>query len=114
MGLSPLRLGKYLSEVAQSHSRNIAENKVPFGHKGFDKRMQEIFSEYKYHKPQGIAENVAMNSQGDDDKIVGQWLASSGHRKNIEGDYNWTGIGKIVDKNGSIYVTQIFLRLPEH
>jgi uncharacterized protein YkwD len=112
-GLSPLRLGKYLSEVAESHSRNIAENKIPFGHQGFDKRTEEIFSEYKYQKPQSIAENVAMNSQGGDAKIVEQWLASVGHRKNIEGDYNWTGIGKIVDRNGSVYVTQIFLRLKE-
>jgi uncharacterized protein YkwD len=42
-GLSALRFGKYLSEVAQSHSRNIAENKIPFGHKDFDKRTEEIF-----------------------------------------------------------------------
>jgi len=113
-GLSPLYHGKYLSEIAAAHSRDMAELKIPFGHKGFDKRSQEIFSEYKFYRPQAFAENVVMNYCDDDKKIVELWLASSSHRKNIEGDYNWTGIGKIIDKNGMVYVTQVFLKIKGH
>jgi uncharacterized protein YkwD len=43
-------------------------------------------------------------------KVVDGWLHSPGHKKNIEGDYNFTGIGVSKDKNGRIYYTQIFLR----
>jgi uncharacterized protein YkwD len=37
------------------------------------------------------------------------WLNSPGHRKNIEGPYNLTGIAMAKAKDGTMYFTQIFI-----
>ncbi len=42
--------------------------------------------------------------------MVEQWLTSPGHKRNIVGNYNITGIGIARDKQGKLYYTQIFLR----
>jgi uncharacterized protein YkwD len=58
---------------------------------------------------EGGAENVAYNYKNAQD-VVRNWIASSGHRRNIEGNYNLTGIGLARDRRGKLYFTQIFLR----
>ncbi len=54
------------------------------------------------------AENVAYG-QMSAEEVVDGWLHSPGHRQNIEGDYNLTGIGVAQNKDGVIYFTQIFV-----
>jgi uncharacterized protein YkwD len=109
-GLTELKLSNNISSEAKEHSVEMANNSVAFGHTGFDKRMNTVFSEFD--QPHGIAENVAM-SPFSAQSIVKMWLNSSGHKKNIEGDFNFTGIGLAYDKNGYAYVTQIFLLAEE-
>ncbi len=43
---------------------------------------------------------------------VNAWLASTGHRQNIEGDYHLTGVGVASPDNDSLtfYFTQIFIK----
>jgi uncharacterized protein YkwD len=55
------------------------------------------------------AENVAYG-QLSAKAVVDGWLKSAPHKKNIEGNYNLTGIGLAKDRKGVIYFTQIFLR----
>jgi len=43
-------------------------------------------------------------------EVVDGWLHSPGHKRNIEGDFIFTGIGHARDKKGDIYFTQIFSR----
>jgi uncharacterized protein YkwD len=43
------------------------------------------------------------------EEIVRGWLASPGHRKNIEGSYAFTGVGVVRSASGKLYVTQIFV-----
>ncbi len=56
-----------------------------------------------------VAENVAQNYD-----TVGQafegWLNSPGHKKNIEGDFNYSAISIKPNNNGDFYFTQIFFR----
>lgn len=106
LGLSALQPNAVVAAAAERHSKNMGTNKVPFGHDGFDERVATI---RKQVKPcNAWAENVAYC--GDDAKeAVDMWLHSPGHRKNIEGDYNVTGIGISKGNNGSFYFTQIFL-----
>jgi uncharacterized protein YkwD len=104
--LGALTLNAVISEEATKHSQAMADQRVSFGHEGFETRMHNIFS--RFENPLGIAENVAYTS-ADAKTVTQQWLASSGHRKNIEGDYNLTGIGIAHDLRGRVYVTQIFL-----
>lgn len=104
-GLSPLKMNSVMNEVAQKHSQDMANHVVPFSHQGFGKRMNKLFSEFKHSR--GIAENVAY-AYHDTKGIVRLWLNSSGHRRNIEGKFNLTGIGVAYDGK-RVYVTQIFL-----
>lgn len=106
-GLDQLKLNRFLSEQAKNHSLEMAENKTPFGHAGFNQRVRNIFNRFQ---SQAIAENVAFTNE-EAKTVVKLWLNSRGHRKNIEGNYNMTGIGLAYDKYGRVYVTQIFLKM---
>ncbi len=105
-GLSPLKMDKRISNIAKAHSQLMAEDRIPFGHAGWKERMNVIFQQFQ--PVYGPSENVAYSFR-DAKGIVAGWLKSRPHRKNIEGNYNLTGIGVARDCHGSTYVTQIFL-----
>jgi uncharacterized protein YkwD len=105
--LPPLQMVKEISLAAHQHSVDMAENKMPFGHDEFHSRVHSLGN--KYENIDAAAENVAYTSSNPKE-IASMWLNSYGHRKNIEGDYNLTGIGIAHGEHGKTYVTQIFLR----
>lgn len=108
-GLVPLVLQESISEQARTHSQEMAATTVPFGHDGFPDRIQAIA---KAISLSAAAENVAYNkgySEPATEAVQG-WLNSRGHRQNIEGKYNKTGIGIIKNASGEYYFTQIFVR----
>lgn len=105
--LSPLKLNEIASQEAVQHSRDMANKSVPFGHTQFNQRIKHLYK--KFEPCRGGAENVAfykLNAK----KLVDAWIASPGHRRNIEGNYNVTGIGIAHGKPGWAYYTQIFVR----
>ncbi|MDZ7962697.1 MAG: CAP domain-containing protein [Aulosira sp. DedQUE10] len=106
-GLSKLTLNANITRQARIHSQNMANGKVPFSHQGFERRVTVLPIIYK-----SAGENVAFN-QGYSDPaaqaVIG-WLNSPGHLKNIRGKYNLTGIGVAANKQGEVYLTQIFLQ----
>ena len=104
--LKPLTMNNIASEEAKKHSSDMARHSIPFGHKGFNNRIKRLYKEIK--QCQGGAENVAYNYKTAK-IVVEQWLTSPGHRRNIVGNYNLTGVGIARDKRGKIYYTQIFL-----
>jgi len=108
-GLPPLSLDSRITEQARIHSRNMASGKVGFSHAGFNQRVQVIARAIPLST---AAENVAYN-QGYSNpatQAVQGWLNSSGHRANIEGKYNRTGVGVAKNARGQYYFTQIFIR----
>ncbi len=105
--LAPLMMSTVISEEAAKHSRDMAKKIMPFGHTGFNDRIKRLYQQIK--ECRGGAENVAYYKL-DAKKLVEQWIASPGHRRNIEGNYNLTGIGIAHNKKGWAYYTQIFLR----
>jgi uncharacterized protein YkwD len=107
-GLSALQMNSSISLEAKHHSMDMAEHKTPFGHQGFNSRVSRLFTTIK--RSDGAAENVAYLPGNNANNVVKLWLHSSGHRRNIEGHYNLTGIGMAYDQHGTVYVTQIFLR----
>ena len=110
-GLSPLSLDSRISKLARTHSQNMANGAVPFGHDGFEQRVQALAKAIPYL---AAAENVASN-QGYNDpatQAVQGWLKSDGHRRHIEGQYNLTGIGIALNAKGQYYFTQIFVNVP--
>lgn len=108
-GLPALTWNATIAEQSRIHSQNMASGKVPFSHDGFQQRVTAIAKTVTYR---GAAENVAYN-QGFSDpatKAVQGWLKSTGHRTNIEGNYNLSGIGVAKNAKGEYYFTQIFIR----
>ncbi len=106
-GLAPLELDNRIVDQCRKHSDDMAKGSVPFGHEGYDQRMKATGV-----KHEASSENVAYNQGMEDpatDAVKG-WIASKGHRQNIEGNYNLTGMGVVKNKSGEYYFTQIFLK----
>ncbi|MDP3269374.1 MAG: CAP domain-containing protein [Legionella sp.] len=106
-GLSPLILNESISIEARKHSQDMANHKMPFGHNQFLTRIQRLHVQIK--NSGAAAENVAYNYKDGHD-VVKNWLLSPGHKRNIDGNYDLTGIGIARDGKGKLYFTQIFLR----
>lgn len=107
--LPPLKLDSRISQQARKHSEAMAKGKVPFSHDGFDNRIKVIAKSLDYRS---AAENVAFN-QGyskPEQQAVEGWIKSTGHRKNMEGNYDTTGIGVSKNAEGEYYLTQIFIK----
>lgn len=107
IGLSILKMNSKITEVALTHSRNMATGQTPFGHDGFDSRVEQLRTEIT--NVYAEAENVAYGANTAKE-VVNMWLHSPGHKKNIEGKYNLTGIGIVEDDSGTLFFTQLFLR----
>jgi uncharacterized protein YkwD len=109
-GLSQLKMDNDMVREAKQHSLDMATHRMPFGHQDFIKRIDHLHQRVK--NSGAGAENVAYNYK-DARTVVQQWLLSPGHKRNIDGNYNLTGIGIARDHQGKIYYTQIFLRTGE-
>lgn len=94
-----------ISAEALKHSASMAGGKTAFGHEGFDGRVGSI--KRQLASTRKFAENVAYGHL-DAKEVVDVWINSPGHRRNIEGAYNVTGIGTAKRADGTIFFTQIF------
>ncbi|MEP6489485.1 CAP domain-containing protein [Microcoleus vaginatus GB2-A3] len=105
--LPPLNIDPRISQIARIHSENMANGKVSFSHDGFEGRAEAITIPYK-----SVAENLAYNLGYSDPvrNAVEGWIKSDGHRKNMEGQFNVTGIGVAKNAKGEYYFTQLFVR----
>lgn len=109
-GLSPLAFNPEISAIARRHSRDMATGQVGFGHGGFESRRQDITG---FIAQPGVGENVAMvpeRSSHVGAVAVADWLESPGHRRNIEGSYDLTGVGIAQGPAGEYFLTQLFVK----
>lgn len=110
-GLPALRWDEQAAAAAREHSQAMASGRVPFGHDGFDGRAAAIGGALEVG---ALAENVAYDggaARGMGERVVDGWLRSGGHRRNIEGDFNATGLGVAAAADGRHYFTQIFVQV---
>lgn len=108
--LPPLDYSRPIAAIARRHSEAMAGGQIPFGHEGFETRRRRISRSIPL---EGIAENVGVNTAAARQAArmtVSGWLGSAGHRENIEGDYDATGIGIARGPRGAWYCTQIFVK----
>lgn len=105
--LPPLIAHEILTRQARMHSRAMATKRIPVSHSGFDQRVEIISRSLPFRE---AAENVAYyrGYAHCGQRAIQDWLTSTVHRKNIEGDYHLTGIGVAMDSQGACYITQIF------
>ena len=111
-GLVALIWDAELCLFARMHSENMARLNF-FGHETPDgMRLKERARAQGILHFRVIAENIAYNKGYDDPGAfaVERWMISAGHRANIlyVGFQN-SAIGSFVGKDGSVYVTQVFI-----
>lgn len=108
-GLQVLEHSEVVAELARAHSRAMASGEVGFGHAGMQRRARELAARLPFA---GMGENVSRQPReaGLAALAVEGWLDSRVHRKNIEGDYQLTGVGAARAPDGNVYLTQIFVR----
>jgi len=104
-GKPALILRNDLNDIAQKHSKDMATGRVGFGHGGFAIRNEQAKGKIKTIN--SFAENVAYGVTTGK-AVVNMWKNSSGHRKNMLGNYKYIGIGIAKDRQGRIFYTQVF------
>ena len=106
-GLKALAYNPVIQYQAFTHSNNMAQNKIGFGHGQFNTRAKNIAK--KLERIKSVAENVAYG-QTSAKQVVKGWLQSPTHRINIEGNFNLSGLSAKKDRSGRWYYTQIFVK----
>ena len=106
---SGLKWSEEIAKECRIHSRSMASAKIQLSHDGFDERMMRIKKKIDFLRG---AENVAFNERVKDParEAIETWLKSSGHRANMESEYDMTGVGVAKSKEGRYYFTQIFIK----
>ncbi|MBL7744286.1 MAG: CAP domain-containing protein [Chitinophagaceae bacterium] len=106
-GMAALVINSDLNDIAEKHSRNMAQGKVGFGHGVFNKRYNA--AKQKIPEFNAFAENVAFGASTGKEAVA-MWKNSALHRRNMLGQYKYIGIGIAKDRKGRIYYTQVFAR----
>ena len=107
--LPPLKWDDSIWRIAYTHSKNMGDKKVPFGHKGFNERIRK----FPFHFTLAC-ENVFMCHGYSQDSIaqngVDGWINSPGHRKNLLSKTTHCAIATYKTSSGAFYLTQMFAR----
>ncbi len=108
LGLGELSLDGAIGPPTRGHSDDMLSGDVAFSHDGFEDRVAEIEGGIDLV---GAGENVGYVQGYDEpaEALVAGWLQSPGHRENIEGDWDLTGVGIAAD-GSTVYATQIFVK----
>ncbi|MFT5940865.1 MAG: hypothetical protein ACI9Q4_000113 [Sediminicola sp.] len=97
------------SNVAYNYANDHTDYMIAMGtinHDNFSARASKISTEVNASI---VAENVAKDYTSAK-KAFDEWMASAGHRKNIEGDFSHTAVSVKKDKAGNFYYTQLFYK----
>lgn len=101
-GLAPLSMSGSLQSYATSHSAKMADSNSIYHSTSAQLRAAAGSGWTK------LGENVGRGPSVD--SLHTAFMNSSGHRKNILGDYNYVGIGSVTGGDGYIYVTAVFMK----
>ncbi len=107
-GLNALQWFAPAYNDVREHSNQMAAKRVSFGHDGFEFRAENIRKSTSQHLA-AIAENVAFGKLTAEAVVKG-WINSKPHRKNIEGNFNFSALAIAQDVDNQLYFTQIFLK----
>lgn len=103
--LNALQIIEHISYKSGEHNDYmIATNTV--NHNGFTERktnLQQVLGAYR------VGENVAFGFSSPQ-AAMNAWIASAGHKANLEGDYTHYGISIRIDNDGRKYYTNMFIK----
>jgi uncharacterized protein YkwD len=115
LGKPSVRRHPGLDRLARQHSEFMRLNRGKFqgktsnlSHYGFEERA---LAAQHHLGMSAVAENIATCSGGftsPASTLVEAWKKSSGHERNMRGQWDVTGIGVVVDSDGTVFATQIF------
>jgi uncharacterized protein YkwD len=105
--LAPLQTNAAIEYQARRHSMDMGTHRVPFGHQGLSFRIKYITE--KVPGASTVGENVAFGNFSAR-AVVNGWIKSPEHRKNMEGNFKYTGIGVTRNMQNQLYFTQIFAK----
>ena len=105
--LSPLQNNAAIEYQARRHSMDMGTHRIPFGHQGLSFRIKYI--QEKVPGATIVGENVAYGNLSAK-AVVSGWIKSTEHRKNMEGNFKYTGIGVTRNMQNQLYFTQIFAK----
>lgn len=123
-GKAPLNYDESIAAIARSHSQALANNRnqmlvgnpllkgrgLVINHDGFDKRFKQIRTIFPSIR--SASENVAANynARSPVKTAVEGWINSSGHERNMVGNYTKTGIGIARSSDNTYFFTQLFAK----
>jgi uncharacterized protein YkwD len=115
VGKPALRRHPGLDRLAQQHSEFMRRNRGKFGkgnagnltHLGFEERTMMA---QRGMGMSDVSENVGScrGTNHPADTLVGAWKKSKGHHMNLKAGWTQTGIGVVVDNDGTVFATQLF------
>ena len=107
VGLNPLEKINHMSYKSEEHDNYMIANNV-VNHNDFVARSENIM---KVLGAKTVSENIAYN-YSTPQAALNAWLASKGHKQNIEGDFTHFGISiRENPANGRKYYTNIFAKI---
>jgi uncharacterized protein YkwD len=118
-GMSPLSHDSKISFVSRDWSKKQS-NSGSIGHSGFPSARQSVyrteFNESRSMRGENVAYTGMVGRTGQDDAaaeriaeaFANMWWNSSGHRRNMLGNFQHIGVGVAQRSNGAWYATQIF------
>ncbi len=119
-GASELQRHAGLDRLALEHCEYLRSHRGQFGlygknvsHVGFEGRALVARERYQM---QNVSENVAAaNYPGTSAStiLVKLWSESKDHEYNMRQDWSQTGVGAVVDSDGTVFSTQIFATVSE-
>ncbi|MFX0556246.1 CAP domain-containing protein [Maribacter sp. CXY002] len=105
IGLNALEFDSVTYYYAGEHT-NYMISKGVMSHDNFNERASKIANRTG---AEIVAENVARNYETMQEILDG-WLSSPSHKKNLEGNYDYSAINIKPDANGNLYVTHMFFK----
>lgn len=107
VGLNPLAKIDHMSYKSEEHDNYMIANNV-VNHNDFVARSENIM---KVLGAKTVSENIAYN-YSTPQAALNAWLASPGHKENIEGNFTHFGIAiRENPANGRKYYTNIFAKI---
>lgn len=104
-GLNPLKSMTIIKSTAFTHTDYMVDNQK-VSHENFFNRSNFLKSNAG---AKSVSENVAYGYSSAE-SVVGAWLRSESHKKNLEGDFTYFDVSAEKDANDRWYFTNIFIK----
>ena len=98
-GLDELSLDRDMCSYAQKHAESMSKS-----NRLYHSSMSALL---KASEGSSVAENIAWGQESEEE-VMKSWMTSSGHKRNILGNYKKMGFGSSKAKDGTIYWCVVF------